>query len=114
MSSLAAAQFTLAEECLNKAKDLNGLLLLYTAASNANGIRQLAELAGTRETTALFPMSPLVTARVTARLQSCPLLLTPTGPFPVGRCVPPFPTSTSIPRRRLPQPSRERITSLSR
>jgi len=39
-------QFSLAEECLKKAKDLSGLLLLYTASGNAKAIKELAETAG--------------------------------------------------------------------
>jgi coatomer subunit beta' len=36
----------LAEECLNKANDFSGLLLLYTASGNADGIEKLARSAG--------------------------------------------------------------------
>lgn len=43
--ALAAWKFRLAEECLKKAKDLGGLLLLYTANGNAKGMRELADIA---------------------------------------------------------------------
>ncbi|CAG8662791.1 2538_t:CDS:10, partial [Funneliformis caledonium] len=44
-SALSAWKFSLAEECLKKAKDSSGLLLLYTASGNAKGIKELAESA---------------------------------------------------------------------
>ncbi|RUS24376.1 coatomer WD associated region-domain-containing protein [Jimgerdemannia flammicorona] len=43
--ALAAWKFRLAEECLKRAKDLGGLLLMYTASGNAKGVRELADLA---------------------------------------------------------------------
>ncbi|RGB39282.1 coatomer WD associated region-domain-containing protein [Rhizophagus diaphanus] len=46
-SALSDWKFSLAEECLKKAKDLSGLLLLYTSSGNAKGIRELAESAAT-------------------------------------------------------------------
>ncbi|KAF0531175.1 Coatomer, beta subunit [Gigaspora margarita] len=44
-SALSAWKFSLAEECLKKAKDMSGLLLLYTASGNSQGIKELAEIA---------------------------------------------------------------------
>ncbi|KAJ3035062.1 Coatomer subunit beta' [Rhizophlyctis rosea] len=44
-TALASWKFDLAEECLKNAKDLEGLLLMYQAAGNAEGMRELAELA---------------------------------------------------------------------
>ncbi|RKP07896.1 coatomer WD associated region-domain-containing protein [Thamnocephalis sphaerospora] len=44
-AALNAWKFSLAEECLLKAKDLSGLLLLYTASGNAAGIEELAKQA---------------------------------------------------------------------
>nr|CAG8554296.1 10880_t:CDS:10 [Entrophospora candida] len=44
-SALNAWKFSLAEECLKKAKDLSSLLLLYTASGNSKGIKELAESA---------------------------------------------------------------------
>ncbi|CAG8468172.1 1461_t:CDS:10 [Paraglomus occultum] len=44
-SALNTWKFSLAEECLKKAKDLGGLLLLYTASGNAKAIKELAETA---------------------------------------------------------------------
>jgi len=38
-------QWDLAEECLLKAGDLNGLLLLYTSIARGEGIEKLAQLA---------------------------------------------------------------------
>jgi hypothetical protein len=35
-----------AEECLKKAQDLSGLLLLYTSKGSAKGLRELVALAG--------------------------------------------------------------------
>ncbi|KAG0165859.1 Coatomer subunit beta' [Apophysomyces sp. BC1034] len=43
--ALAAWKFSLAEECLQKAKDLSGLLLFYTSNGNRKGIREIADLA---------------------------------------------------------------------
>lgn len=36
---------SLAEECFLRAKDLSGLLLIYTSSGNAHGMRNLAEMA---------------------------------------------------------------------
>ncbi|KAJ1548362.1 Coatomer subunit beta', partial [Cladochytrium tenue] len=44
-AALAAWKFELAESCLRKAKDLEGLLLMYQASGNADGISDLAEMA---------------------------------------------------------------------
>ncbi|CAG8517548.1 3729_t:CDS:10, partial [Cetraspora pellucida] len=44
-SALSAWKFSLAEECLKKARDISGLLLLYTASGNSQGIKELAETA---------------------------------------------------------------------
>ncbi|KAI9597452.1 coatomer WD associated region-domain-containing protein [Syncephalis fuscata] len=44
-AALAGWKFTLAEECLSKANDFSGLLLLYTASGNADGIEKLARSA---------------------------------------------------------------------
>ncbi|KAI9342525.1 coatomer WD associated region-domain-containing protein [Obelidium mucronatum] len=43
--ALSNWMFDLAEDCLLKAGDIEGLLLYYQASGNAKGIRQLAELA---------------------------------------------------------------------
>jgi len=43
--ALAAWKFRLAEECLKRAKDLSGLLLIYTSSGNAKGLRELVDLA---------------------------------------------------------------------
>ncbi|KAJ3282117.1 Coatomer subunit beta' [Borealophlyctis nickersoniae] len=44
-AALSSWQFGLAEECMKNAQDLEGLLLMYQAAGNANGLQQLAEMA---------------------------------------------------------------------
>ncbi|SAM07989.1 hypothetical protein [Absidia glauca] len=44
-AALQSWNFALAEECLQKAKDLSGLLLFYTANGNQAGLRQVAEQA---------------------------------------------------------------------
>ena len=44
-TALSAWDFVLAEECFTKAKDLGSLLLLYSAASNASGLHNLASQA---------------------------------------------------------------------
>lgn len=44
-TALAAWQFNLAEECLRRAKDMEGLLLFYQASGNRKGIMQLGEIA---------------------------------------------------------------------
>lgn len=44
-TALAAWQFNLAEECLRRAKDMEGLLLFYQASGNRKGIEQLGEIA---------------------------------------------------------------------
>lgn len=38
-------QFDVAEECLRHAKDLSGLLLLYSAVGNAEGLEKLSSSA---------------------------------------------------------------------
>jgi len=43
--ALSTSKFRLAEECLLAAKDLNGLLLLYTSLANADGVAKLARIA---------------------------------------------------------------------
>ncbi|CAI7868278.1 unnamed protein product, partial [Closterium sp. NIES-53] len=43
--ALSAGNIELAERCLGAASDMSGLLLLYTAQGNRDGIRQLAEKA---------------------------------------------------------------------
>ncbi|KAJ1964375.1 Coatomer subunit beta' [Dipsacomyces acuminosporus] len=43
--ALRAWNFDLAERCMLKAKDLSGLLLLYTASGSSSGMEELAELA---------------------------------------------------------------------
>ncbi|ORX80290.1 Coatomer, beta' subunit [Basidiobolus meristosporus CBS 931.73] len=43
--ALSKWQFNLAEECLKKANDLSGLLLMYTAYGNSEGLRELAQQA---------------------------------------------------------------------
>jgi len=42
-AALAGWDIALADECFTQAKDLGSLLLLYTATSNANGLKRLAE-----------------------------------------------------------------------
>jgi coatomer subunit beta' len=42
-------QYGLAEECLQKAKDLEGLLLIYQASGNEEGIKSLAQMAMEKE-----------------------------------------------------------------
>jgi coatomer subunit beta' len=44
-AALQSWNFALAEECLQKAKDLSGLLLFYTANGNQAGLHQVAEQA---------------------------------------------------------------------
>lgn len=44
-AALASWKFGLAEECLKKAKDLEGLLLMFQASGNAAGLAELAEMA---------------------------------------------------------------------
>ncbi|KAI9208226.1 coatomer WD associated region-domain-containing protein [Polychytrium aggregatum] len=46
--ALAAWQFKLAEECLRRAKDIDGLLMFYQASGNASGLKYLAELAASK------------------------------------------------------------------
>jgi coatomer subunit beta' len=43
--AMSSWNFSLAEECLQKAKDLSGLLLFYTANGNREGIRKVADTA---------------------------------------------------------------------
>ncbi|KAJ2010555.1 Coatomer subunit beta', partial [Coemansia sp. S610] len=43
--ALRTWNFDLAERCMVKAKDLSGLLLLYTSSGNATGMSKLAEMA---------------------------------------------------------------------
>ncbi|KAJ1673845.1 Coatomer subunit beta', partial [Spiromyces aspiralis] len=43
--ALNSWKFDLAESCLRRAKDLSGLLLLYTSTSNAQGLQDLARMA---------------------------------------------------------------------
>ncbi|CAO3613410.1 unnamed protein product [Cunninghamella blakesleeana] len=43
--ALQAWNFALAEECLQKANDLSGLLLFYTSSGNQSGLREVAEKA---------------------------------------------------------------------
>eukprot|EP00741_Cyanophora_paradoxa_P015643 tig00020903_g15100.t1 len=43
--ALASSNLTLAEECLTKAQDLNGLLLIHSSTGNAEGMVALAKLA---------------------------------------------------------------------
>lgn len=43
--ALQAWNFTLAEECLQKANDLSGLLLFYTSSGNQSGLREVADKA---------------------------------------------------------------------
>ncbi|CAO3643510.1 unnamed protein product [Cunninghamella echinulata] len=43
--ALQAWNFTLAEECLQKANDLSGLLLFYTSSGNQSGLREVANKA---------------------------------------------------------------------
>ncbi|KAJ2727192.1 Coatomer subunit beta' [Coemansia sp. Benny D115] len=45
--ALKAWNFELAERCMLQAKDLSGLLLLYTASGNARGMEELAQMAET-------------------------------------------------------------------
>ncbi|KAJ3414822.1 Coatomer subunit beta' [Chytridiales sp. JEL 0842] len=44
-TALATWNYGLAEECLKKAKDLEGLLLIYQASGNSSGMRNLAAMA---------------------------------------------------------------------
>ncbi|KAJ1562877.1 Coatomer subunit beta' [Nowakowskiella sp. JEL0078] len=44
-AALSSWKYSLAEECLRKAKDLESLLLFYQASGNANGIAEVASLA---------------------------------------------------------------------
>ena len=44
-SLFSAVQLDLAEECLSHAADLSGLLLLYSALGDAEGMTKLASLA---------------------------------------------------------------------
>lgn len=46
-AALSAWDVTLAQECFVKAKDLGSLLLVYSATSDASGLRELASLAET-------------------------------------------------------------------
>ncbi|KAI7849632.1 coatomer WD associated region-domain-containing protein [Circinella umbellata] len=43
--ALSNWKFDLAEECLQKSKDLSGLLLFYTASGNRTGVREVADQA---------------------------------------------------------------------
>lgn len=43
--ALQELNFDLAEECMKRAADVNGLLLLYTSTGNSDGMKYLAELA---------------------------------------------------------------------
>ncbi|KAL1920473.1 uncharacterized protein VTP21DRAFT_850 [Calcarisporiella thermophila] len=43
--ALAAWKFTLAEECMTRAKDLGGLMLLHSATGNARGLEEVANMA---------------------------------------------------------------------
>jgi hypothetical protein len=43
--AMAAWKLGLAEECLERANDLSGLLLLHTSSGNAKGMRNVADLA---------------------------------------------------------------------
>ncbi|KAI9304445.1 coatomer WD associated region-domain-containing protein [Cunninghamella echinulata] len=43
--ALQTWNFTLAEECLQKANDLSGLLLFYTSSGNQSGLREVADKA---------------------------------------------------------------------
>ena len=43
--ALSSWKFDLAEECLQKSKDLSGLLLFYTASGNRTGVREVADQA---------------------------------------------------------------------
>jgi len=45
-----STKLDLAEECLLAARDLNGLLLLYSSTANANGMTKLAALAADQGT----------------------------------------------------------------
>ena len=43
-ATTSALQLEMAEECLHQAKDLSGLLLLYSSLGDAEGIEKLASL----------------------------------------------------------------------
>jgi len=43
--AMSAGDLSLAESCMGKAKDLSGLMLVYSATGNASGMKELAETA---------------------------------------------------------------------
>ncbi|KND01211.1 uncharacterized protein SPPG_04301 [Spizellomyces punctatus DAOM BR117] len=71
-------QFGLAEDCLKNAKDFEGLLLMYQAAGNSQGLAQLAELAVEQGRNNIAFMSYLLRGDI----EQCIDLLTSTDRIP--------------------------------
>eukprot|EP01133_Synstelium_polycarpum_P015913 gene15913-18917_t len=76
--ALTRGDVTLAENCLKKAEDLPGLLLLYTSTGNVAGMRELADMAEKKGQTNICFLCNLL---LPGQLKTCLEILSSSGSF---------------------------------